>query len=65
MLRTTIAASVARIPFPTSLFRGDYDSHFGIVKNENGMVQQDVTFEGNAVPERLKLSKPPKLGLRM
>jgi hypothetical protein len=51
---------VARIPFPTSLFRGDYDTHFGIVRFENGIVEQDVTYEGQAVPDRLKLLKPRK-----
>jgi hypothetical protein len=50
--------AVARIPFPSNLFCGDYDSHYGIVRQENGAVEQNVTHEGSAVPERLKLSKP-------
>jgi hypothetical protein len=49
--------AVARIPFPTTLFRGAYDSHFGIVRVENGEVEQDVTYEGSAVPGRLRLLK--------
>jgi hypothetical protein len=52
--------AVARIPFPANLFRGDYDSHYGIVRRENGAVEQNVTYEGNAVPDRLRLSKPRK-----
>jgi hypothetical protein len=52
--------AVARVPFPTSLFRGDYDTHFGIVRSENGTVEQDVTYEGQAVPDRLRLFKPHK-----
>ena len=50
--------AVARIPFPTDLFCGAYDTHFGIVRVEDGEVEQDVTYEGNAVPDRLKLKKP-------
>ncbi len=52
--------AVACTPFPTSLFRGAYDSHFGIVRVENREVGQDVTYEGSAVPDRLKLFKPAK-----
>lgn len=50
--------AVARIPFPQKLFRGPYDTHFGIVTTENGEVVQDVTYEGSAVPNRLKLANP-------
>jgi hypothetical protein len=50
--------AAARIPFPMNLFRGDYDTHFGTVRTENGIVEQDVTYEGSAVPDRLKLFKP-------
>jgi hypothetical protein len=50
--------AVARIPFPANLFRGDYDSHYAVVRRENGAVEQDVTYHGSAVPDRLKLSKP-------
>lgn len=50
--------AVARNPFPSDLFRWDYDTHYGIVCAENGMVEQDVTYEGHAVPKRLKLLKP-------
>jgi hypothetical protein len=49
--------AVARIPFPSNLFCGDYDTHYGI-----SMMQQDVTFEGSALPDRLRLSKPRTLG---
>ena len=47
--------AVARMRFPANLFCGDYDTHYGIT-----MVEQDVTFEGEAVPNRLKLFKPRK-----
>jgi len=47
--------AVARIPFPTNLFRGAYDTHFGIVRVEDGEVEQDVTYEGSDVPNRLRL----------
>jgi hypothetical protein len=50
--------AVARVPFPTDLFCGAYDTHFGIVRVADGEVQQDVTYEGSAVPLRLKLLKP-------
>jgi hypothetical protein len=50
--------AVARIPFPEQLFCGNYDTHFGIVRVEDGEVEQDVTFEGSAVPSRLRLLKP-------
>jgi hypothetical protein len=46
------------IPFPTDLFCGSYDTHFGIVRVADGEIQQDVTYEGRAVPDRLKLRKP-------
>jgi hypothetical protein len=47
--------AVARIPSPADLFCGSYDTHFGIVRVADGEVQQDVTYEGSAVPDRLKL----------
>jgi hypothetical protein len=53
-------SAVARIPFPANLFRGDYDSHYGIVQRDNGAVEQYVTYEGSAVPDRLKLLKIPR-----
>lgn len=49
--------AVARIPFPTLLFRGAYDTHFGIVPVENGKAEQSVTYEGDTVPDRLRLLK--------
>jgi hypothetical protein len=48
--------AVARRPFPTNLFRGVYDTHFGIVRVEEEEVEQDVTYEGSKVPNRLRLS---------
>jgi hypothetical protein len=51
---------VARIPFPATLFRGDYDTHYGIVRAEDGVVEQNVTYEGSGVPDRIRLSKPRK-----
>jgi len=49
--------AVARKPFPTTLFRGDYDTHYGIVRNENGVVEQSVTYEGSLVPDKLRLRR--------
>jgi hypothetical protein len=49
--------AVARMPFPTDLFCGEYDTHYGIVRIVDGTVEQDVTHEGTAVPDRLKLLK--------
>lgn len=49
--------AVARIPFPDTLFRGTYDTHFGIVRSEEGKVNQKVTYEGSGVPYGLKLDK--------
>jgi hypothetical protein len=46
--------AVARIPFPTDLFCGSYDTHFGIVNGENG-VTQEVTFRGDALPNRVSI----------
>ena len=51
----------ARIPFPTSLFRGGYDTHYGIMHTEDGVIEQNVTYEGSAVPDRIKLSKSRKV----
>ena len=50
--------AVARVPFPKHLFRGRYDTHFGTVAIENGEAVQGVTYEGSAVPDRIRLSKP-------
>src|SRR5581483_7467926 len=47
--------AVARIAFPKSLFRGPYDTHFDIVRVGDGELEQDVTWEGAAVPDRLRL----------
>lgn len=52
--------AVARIPFPQQLLRGEYDSHFGIVRVKDGEVEQDVTYEGGAVPKRLRLLQPQR-----
>jgi hypothetical protein len=32
-------------------------TEYGIVRHEDGSVSQEVTFEGNTVPDRLKLLK--------
>jgi hypothetical protein len=48
----------ARISFPSNLFRGEYDTHVGIVHTENEVIEPAVTYEGNLVPNRLKLFKP-------
>jgi hypothetical protein len=45
---------VARIPFPKILFCGPHDTHFGIVQVAEGVVEQDVTYQGSGVPYRLK-----------
>ena len=47
--------AVARTRFPANMFCGAYDTHYGIT-----MAEQDATFEGEAVPDRLKLFKPRK-----
>jgi hypothetical protein len=49
----------ARMPFPSNLFCGDYDTHYGVSE-----MRQGVTFEGTALPDRLKLSKPRTLSGR-
>jgi hypothetical protein len=51
----------ARMPFPPNLFCGDYDTHFGVMEQEQG-----VTHEGSALPDRLKLSeRHNRLGRRL
>jgi hypothetical protein len=53
--------AVARISFPANLFCGDYDTHYGIMA-----VEQGVTYEGTALPDRLKLSESHnRLGKRL
>jgi hypothetical protein len=53
--------AVARISFPANLFCGDYDTHYGIMA-----VEQGVTYEGSALPDRLKLSQnSARLGRRL
>ena len=52
--------AVARIPFPATLFCGLYDSHFGVVRTEGENAWLDVTYEGDAVPDRLRLLKLTK-----
>jgi len=39
----------ARIPFPEDLFCGPYDTHFGIVKEDDGTFQR-VTYCGSLLP---------------
>jgi hypothetical protein len=45
--------AVARRPFPTDLFCGPYDSHFGVVKEEERVFQR-VTFRGSQLPISVK-----------
>lgn len=45
--------AVARIPFPSDLFRGPYDTHFGIVA-EGDEVFQRVIYRGSLLPDRVK-----------
>jgi len=40
----------ARIPFPTDLFCGPYDTHVGLVQLEDGGTGQDITFRGVNLP---------------
>ena len=45
--------AVARIPFPSDLFCGRYDSHFGVVQ-EDGETFQRLTFRGDLLPRSVK-----------
>jgi len=45
--------AVARMPFPDDLFCGPYDTHFGVVKTEEGVLQQ-ITFRGRLLPKSIK-----------
>jgi hypothetical protein len=47
--------AVARIGFPDDLFRGPYDTHFGVVREENGIVKQVVTYRGRSLPASVKV----------
>jgi hypothetical protein len=42
--------AAARMPFPDGLFCGPYDTHFGIVREEDGRIAQAITFRGNLLP---------------
>jgi hypothetical protein len=46
--------AVARIPLSAELFCGSYDSHFGVVRDGEGVFQR-VTFRGELLPKRLKV----------
>ena len=46
---------VARFPFPDELFCGPFDTHFGVVKTEEGIIVQDVTYRGKALPASVKV----------
>jgi hypothetical protein len=46
--------AVARIEFPEDLFRGPYDTHFGAVPEDDGVVQR-VTYRGALLPPRVKV----------
>ena len=43
---------VSRIPFPDEMFRGPYDTHFGVVSEPDGIYQR-VTYRGGLLPSRL------------
>lgn len=47
--------AVARIPFPSNLFCGPYDTHFGVAKREDGSLEQRVTFRGSRLPVSVRL----------
>jgi hypothetical protein len=38
------------MPFPDDLLSGPYDTHVGIVREDDGAVCQTVTFRGNLLP---------------
>lgn len=46
--------AVARIPFPEDLFRGPYDSHLGVIKQDDGIFQR-VTYRGALLPSRIRI----------
>ena len=46
--------AVARIPFPDNLFRGPYDVHFGVIREDNSVFQR-VTYRGKMLPERVAI----------
>jgi len=43
----------ARLPFPPDLFCGPYDTHFGVVRGEDGVFNA-VTFRSGSLPESVK-----------
>jgi hypothetical protein len=45
--------AMARLPFPADLFCGPYDTHFGIIKGEDGAVDQTITFRGCLLPSHI------------
>jgi hypothetical protein len=47
--------ALARIPFPDELFCGPYDIHFGVLKTEDGVVGQGVTYRGKELPESVEV----------
>jgi hypothetical protein len=44
----------ARRPFPSDLFCGIYDTHFGVLKDEEGTFQQ-MTFRGSQLPDGVEI----------
>jgi len=44
----------ARMPLPTELFCGAYDTQFGVVKDEEGTFQR-ATFRGSQLPDTLRV----------
>jgi len=47
--------AVARIPFPDDLFRGLFDTHFGIVQVQGEAVTQIVTYRGSCLPASVRV----------
>jgi hypothetical protein len=45
--------AMARMPFPDDLFCGPYDTHFGVVTEEGGAVDQTITFRGGLLPSHI------------
>lgn len=45
--------AVARVRFPDDLFCGPYDSHFGVIFDNDGAIQK-LTYRGPQLPARIK-----------
>jgi hypothetical protein len=47
--------AVARIPFPVDLFCGRFDTHFGLIQDQDGNLCQQITFRGDSLPSSIKV----------